>query len=39
MQAAMSGLELNRNELADSLDFDMTLKTIQIGMVKIINQK
>ena len=27
-----------RNDLADSLDFDMNLKTNPIGMIQIINQ-
>ena len=39
MQAAKCGLELNRNDLADSLDFDMNLKTNPIGMIEIIKQK
>ena len=35
MHAAKCVLDLNRNGLADSLDFDMNLKTNPTGMIKI----
>ena len=34
-----SGLDLSRDEVADSLDFDMNLKTNPIGMIQTIEQK
>ena len=34
MQAAKCGLDLNRNELADSPDYDMNLKAYPIGMIQ-----
>ena len=34
MQAAKCGLDLNRNELANSLDFDMILKLIRSALFK-----
>ena len=36
MHAAESGLDFNRNDLTESLDFDMNLKTNPIGMIKLI---
>ena len=39
MQAAKCGLDMNRNDLADSLDFDRNWKTNPLGMIQIINQK
>ena len=38
-QAAKCGYDLNRNYDADSLGFDMNLKTNLIGMISIIRQK
>ena len=31
-----SFIDLNRNDLADSLDFDMNLKTISTDMIQIV---
>ena len=39
MQAANWGLNLNRNDLADGLDFDTNLKINPFAMIQIINQK
>ena len=39
MQAAKCGLGLNRNGLADSLDYDIILETNPIDMIQVINQK
>ena len=39
MQAAKFGLDLNRKDLADSLGFDMKLKTNSIDMIQIMKQK
>ena len=38
MQAVKCGLDLNRNDLDDSLNFDMNLKTNPIGMIQMIKQ-
>ena len=35
MHAAKCVLDLNRNDLADSLDFDMNLKTNPTDMIQI----
>ena len=38
MQATKCVLDLNRNDLADSLDFDMNLKTNPTDMIEISYQ-
>ena len=38
MHAAKCDLDLNRNDLADSLDFDMKLKTNPTDMIQISSQ-